>query len=87
MLTTKASVNQISNLEEVLATANLPENIPLKADKSYQSEKNQALLKKLKLKNHILKKAKKNKPLLNWEKNLTNSLVKQDSKWKEPLQV
>ena len=70
VLTTKASINQISNLEEVLATANLPENIPLKADKGYQSEKNQALLKKLKLKNHILKKAKKNKPLSNWEKKL-----------------
>jgi IS5 family transposase len=49
VLTTKTSVDEISNLEEVLATANLPENIPLKADKGYQSEKNEALLKKLNL--------------------------------------
>jgi len=76
VLTTKASVNEISNLEEVLATANLPENIPLKADKGYQSEKNETLLKKLKLKNHILKKAKKNKPLTSWEKKF-NKLIGQ----------
>jgi transposase, IS5 family len=54
--TTTASTNEISNLEEVLDTANLPEGIPLKADKGYQSKKNEDLLKKKKLKNHILKK-------------------------------
>ena len=43
----------------------LPENIPLKADNRYQSKKNEALLAKKKLKNHILKKAKKNKSLTN----------------------
>ena len=32
VLTTKASTNEIANLEEVLDTADLPENIPLKAD-------------------------------------------------------
>jgi IS5 family transposase len=68
VLTTKASVNEITNLDEVLDTADLPENIPLKADKGYQSKKNENLLKKRKLKNHILKKAKKNKPLTQWEK-------------------
>ncbi len=76
VLTTKASVNEIANLEEVLDTADLPENIPLKADKGYQSEKNEKLLKKRKLKNHILKKAKKNKPLTQWEKKF-NKLVGQ----------
>ena len=74
VLTTKASTNEIANLEEVLNTANLPEGIPLKADKGYQSKKNEALLKKKKLKNHILKKAKKNKPLTKWEKRF-NKLV------------
>lgn len=74
VLTTKASTNEISNLEEVLDTADLPENIPLKADKGYQSEKNSKLLKERKLKNHILKKAKKNKPLTHWEKKF-NKLV------------
>jgi len=67
VLTTKASVNEIANLEEVLATADLPEHIPLKADKGYQSKTNTKILKKRKLKNHILKKAKKNKPLTKWE--------------------
>lgn len=69
VLTTTASKNEIANLEEVLETVNidLPEDIPLKADKGYQSKKNTALLKKRKLKNHILKKAQKNKPLTYWE--------------------
>jgi IS5 family transposase len=69
VLTTTASKNEIANLEEVLETVNidLPKDIPLKADKGYQSKKNAALLKKRKLKNHILKKAQKNKPLTYWE--------------------
>ena len=74
VVTTKASTNEIANLEEVLEAADLPENIPLKADKGYQSKKNEALLAKKKLKNHILKKAKKNKPLSNWEKKF-NKLI------------
>ena len=74
LLTTTASTNEISNLEEVLDTADLPEGIPLKADKGYQSKKNEELLKKKKLKNHILKKAKKNKPLTEWEKRF-NKLI------------
>jgi IS5 family transposase len=72
--TTTASTNEVSNLEEVLDTADLPEGIPLKADKGYQSKKNEDLLKKKKLKNHILKKAKKNKPLTKWEKRF-NKLI------------
>lgn len=67
VLTTKASVNEIANLDQVLDTADLPKYIPLKADKGYQSDKNVAILKDRKLKNHILKKAKKNKPLTKWE--------------------
>lgn len=74
VLTTKASTNEIANLDEVLDTVDLPENIPLKADKGYQSKKNEAILKKRKLKNHILKKALKNKPLTKWEKRF-NKLV------------
>lgn len=74
VLTTKASTNEIANLEQVLDTANLPEGIPLKADKGYQSKKNTELLKKRKLKNHILKKAYKNKALSHWEKKF-NKLI------------
>ena len=69
VLTTTASRNEIANLEEVLDTVNvaLPKDIPLKADKGYQSKKNTEILKKRNLKNHILKKAVKNKPLTKWE--------------------
>lgn len=67
VVTTTASANEIANLDEVLDSADLPENIPLKADKGYQSKKNNGILKKRKLKNHILKKALKNKPLTKWE--------------------
>ena len=74
VVTTKASTNEIANLEAVLDAADLPENIPLKADKGYQSKKNSALLKQRKLKNHILKKAKRNKALTQWEKKF-NKLV------------
>jgi len=76
VLTTTASKNEISNLEDVLNTVTtaLPKNIPLKADKGYQSKKNAALLKRRKLKNHILKKAVKNKPLTKWEKRF-NKLI------------
>ena len=74
VVTTKASTNEIANLEEVLDAADLPRNIPLKADKGYQSAKNEELLRNKKLKNHILKKAKKNKPLTHWEKKF-NKLV------------
>ena len=72
--TTTASTNEISNLEEVLNTADLPKGIALKADKGYQSKKNEEILKRKGLKNHILKKAKKNKPLTQWEKKF-NKLI------------
>lgn len=66
--TTAANVNEISNLSEVLDSVELPEGIPFYGDKGYQSEKNTTLLKDKKLKNRILKKAKKNKPLTEREK-------------------
>lgn len=65
--TTAANVNEISNLAEVLDSADLPEHIVLYGDKGYQSEKNKILLKERKIKNRILKKAKKNKALTSWE--------------------
>ena len=61
--TTAANVHEITNLEEVLATADLPIGIPVKADKGYKSKKNDTLLIDKKLKNHLLKKATKGKPL------------------------
>jgi len=58
----------------VLNTADLTDYIPLKADKDYKSEKNDDLLKERKLRNLILKKAKRNKPLTVWEQKF-NKLV------------
>ena len=74
VVTTKASVNEISNLEEVLKSSDLPKGIALKADKGYQSEKNAELLKSMQLKNHILKKAKKNKALTDREKSFNKAV-------------
>ena len=76
VVTTKASTNEIANLEAVLDAADLPENIALKADKGYQSKKNSELLKERKLKNHILKKASKNKPLTKWEQRFNKGIGK-----------
>ncbi|WP_394799516.1 IS5 family transposase [Chryseobacterium turcicum] len=59
ILTTSANVNEISNLEEVLATADLPKGTIIYGDKGYQSSKNEELLKKKNLKNRILKKQKR----------------------------
>lgn len=74
VLTTAANVNEISNLEEVLDTADLKEGIYLNADKGYCSAKNEELLKKKNIKNRILIKAKKGKPLTEREK-LRNNLI------------
>lgn len=74
VLTTPANINEISNLEDVLDTAVLPKGIPIKADKGYQSKKNAEILNKRELKNHIMKKAKKNSPLTGWEKKF-NKLI------------
>lgn len=76
VLTTKASTNEIANLDAVLDTADLPENIPLKADKGYQSKKNAEILKKRNLKNHILKKAYQNRPLTRWEQKFNKRIGK-----------
>ena len=74
VVTTPANVNEITNLEEVLETIDLPTGIPLKADKGYQSAKNNKLLEKRGLKNHIMKKAKRNQPLTPWERQF-NKLI------------
>lgn len=74
LLTTPANVNEITNLEEVLATADLPENISVYGDKGYRSAKNEEILKKKKLNSRILHKAKKGQPLTEREK-LRNKLI------------
>lgn len=68
ILTTPANVNEISNLEEVLETVEIPKGSVLYGDKGYQSAKNTLLLQDKSIKNRILKKAKKNQPLTETEK-------------------
>jgi IS5 family transposase len=63
VLTTPANVNEIANLEDVLDTADLPENIFVYGDKGYRSAKNEELIKTKNLKSRILHKAKKGQPL------------------------
>lgn len=74
--TTSANVNEVSNLDEVLdsITVKLEANIPLKADKGYQSKKNAEILKRRKLKNHIQKRANRSHSLTYWEKQF-NKLI------------
>lgn len=67
IVTTTANVNEIANLGEVLDAADLPRGIPLKADKGYQSRKNRQLLKDRGIKDHIMKKAVRGRPLTAWE--------------------
>ncbi len=67
LISTAANLNEITNLEDVLDTLKIAEGTPVKADKGYQSQKNRDLLEERKLKNHIMKKAKKNQPLTAWE--------------------
>lgn len=74
VLTTAANVNEIANMEEVLATADLPENIHIYGDKGYRCAANEDLLKRRKLKSRILHKAKKGQPLSEREK-LRNKLI------------
>lgn len=74
VLTTPANTHETNTLKELLNLVDLPQGVPIKADKGYASKKNDELLKERKLKNHILKKAKKGKKLTDWEKKF-NKLV------------
>ena len=74
VLTTQASVNEVSNLGEVLDTVDLPAGTPVSGDKGYKSAKNDQILKDRKLKNRIMRKAAKNRTLTAWE-TLFNKLV------------
>lgn len=74
VLTTPANVNEISNLEEVLTSADLPIHIPVYGDKGYRSAKNEDMLKANKLKSRILHKAKRGQGLTEREK-LRNKLI------------
>ncbi len=68
-------------MQEVLQAADLPEGIPLKGNKGYESEKNASLLKRKKRKHHLLKKAKRGKPLTDFEKRFNKRI--EETRFKE----
>jgi IS5 family transposase len=74
VLTTSANVNEVANLDEVLATADLPDNIHVYGDKGYRSVKNEELLKSKNLKSRILHNTKKRQALTAREK-IRNKLI------------
>ncbi len=61
--TTEANVNEISNLEVVLANVPIEKGARLFGDKGYRSQKNEKLLKKMGLKNGIMHKKSRGKTL------------------------
>lgn len=68
LITTPANVNEIKMLGEILDKVDLPHGIPCFADKGYASKENDEIVKKKGLKNRILKKAAKARPLKAREK-------------------
>jgi len=63
VVTTSASESDINHLEDVLDKIELPEKAWVKADKGYKSKDNDEVLRKNKLRNHIMFKATKSKAL------------------------
>lgn len=72
--TTAANESDIKNLENVLDTVKLKPRTPVYADKGYASEENDNVLIKKRLKNRILYKAVKNKPLTKLEKQINKKI-------------
>jgi len=72
--TTAANESDIKNLESVLNTVKLKPRTPVYADKGYASEENDNVLIAKKLKNIILYKAVKNKPLTEIEKQINKKI-------------
>jgi len=67
VITTSANESDITHLEDVLNLVNPNEGTWVKADKGYKSSYNDDVISSKKLKNHIMRKALKNKPLTNNE--------------------
>lgn len=67
LVTTSANESDIKHLKDVLEQVNPKEGSWVKADKGYKSKENDETLKEMRLKNHILRKAVKGKPLTSTE--------------------
>jgi len=72
--TTPANQSDIKNLEPVLNKLNIAQRTPVYADKGYACENNDNLIKEKKLKNRILYKALKNKPLTEIHKQINKKI-------------
>lgn len=72
--TTAANESDIKNLESALNTVKLKARTPVYADKGYASEENDNILIENKLKNRILYKATKNKPLTEIKKQINKKI-------------
>lgn len=72
--TTSANESDIKNLGKTLDTITIKPRTPVYADKGYASEDNDKILADKKLKNRILHKAKKNKPLSAIEKAINKKI-------------
>jgi IS5 family transposase len=72
--TTAANQSDIKNLETALNTVKLKPRTPVFADKGYASAENDNVLITKKLKNRILYKAVKNKPLTQLEKRINKTI-------------
>lgn len=74
--TTTASESDTKNLKGVLDKIDLPNGSTMEADKGYKSKENDELLKQKNLKNRILRKAYKNRPLTFREKLINKAISK-----------
>jgi IS5 family transposase len=72
--TTAANESDIKNLESVLNTVKLKPRTPVFADKGYASEENDKIVAGKKLKNRIMYKAVRNKPLTELEKQINKKI-------------
>lgn len=63
IVTTGANESDIKYLDDVLAKLDLPKKASVKADKGYKSKENDNVISKRKLRNHVMHKAAKGKPL------------------------
>jgi IS5 family transposase len=72
--TTPANESDVKNLESVLNKLEIAQRIPVYADKGYACENNDNIIKGKKLKNRILYKALKNKPLTEIQKQINRKI-------------
>lgn len=68
VITTSANESDMNHLIDVVEKGNYAKGTTVKADKGYQSEKNQTLLREKGYKQRIMKKALKGKPMGAWQK-------------------